>query len=60
MASDGKDFKASGLRRSPGSNARTTWTLRHGCCYMGKVVSLWMWFQKVACGKKIICDNLCV
>ena len=36
MASDGKDFKASGLRRAPGSNARTTWTLRHGCCYMGK------------------------
>jgi hypothetical protein len=33
MAGDGKNLKASGLGRSPGSNGDTTWTLRHGCCY---------------------------
>jgi hypothetical protein len=27
IATDGKDFKGGGLRRWPGSNARTTWTL---------------------------------
>jgi len=35
--SDEKKFKTNGLRQSPDSDARTTWTLRHGCCYMGKV-----------------------
>jgi hypothetical protein len=35
--SDEKKFKTNGLRQSPDSDTRTTWTLRHGCCYMGKV-----------------------
>jgi hypothetical protein len=35
--SDEKNFKTNGLRRSPACDTRTTWTLRHGCCYMGKV-----------------------
>ena len=35
--SDEKKFKTNGLRGSLASDVRTTWTLRHGCCYMGKV-----------------------
>jgi hypothetical protein len=34
--SDEKKFKTNGLRQSPDSDTRTTWTLRHGCCFMGE------------------------